>query len=248
MKKHSIPLFTIILAFCVISLTGASSVETPSSFTAHIYQSEQGETISYYLYTPANAEDNMPLIVYLHGGSGKGNDLSLILSSNGLPRYLQENRLSPSAYVLIPQLSNDYRGWSDNAEVLMKLISDITAEYTIDKDRINLTGHSMGGTGVWQLAASYPNTFSAAAPLSGSVQVTPSNIQRLNGISVWAVAGTEDHIVSPSSSIQMIQALSDSGGNAQITLLNDVGHFDVPAFYLDEDAALLNWLTAQSCG
>lgn len=47
----------------------------------------------------------MPLIVYLHGGSGKGDNLSLITSEDGFPKYLQSGELGDvRAYVLIPQL------------------------------------------------------------------------------------------------------------------------------------------------
>ena len=41
----------------------------------------------------------------------------------------------------------------------MKLIGALEEEYKIDPDRVSLTGHSMGGTGVWQLALAYPGSF-----------------------------------------------------------------------------------------
>lgn len=36
-----------------------------------------------WLYTPENAVENMPLIVYLHSSTGKGDDPNVLLSSDG---------------------------------------------------------------------------------------------------------------------------------------------------------------------
>lgn len=69
------------------------------------------ESLGYLLYTPSNAKADMPLIVYLHGGHGKGSDLSILTDTDGFPQYLADNLLGDiPAYVLIPQLPADQRG------------------------------------------------------------------------------------------------------------------------------------------
>lgn len=244
MKTGTRKLLAIVLT-AVLTLGLLTACEAPAEGLAATYQDADGQTMQYWLYTPQGAHSGMPLIVYLHGGSGKGDDLSLLTGNDGLPQYLQQNRSAPSAYVLIPQLPEGCNGWADEKELLLKLISQVVKEYSIDSNCISLTGHSMGGTGVWQLALAYPNTFSAIAPLSGSVQVTPANVQKLCSLPVWAVVGSADQIVAPNTSIQMVQALKNAGGRARLSILDGAGHFDVPAFYLDEDAALLDWLAAQ---
>lgn len=75
------------------------------------------------MYTPANATENMPLIVYPHGGSGKGDELELITAVDGFPQYLRDGKISTNAYVMIPQLSSSYRGWGEMKADVMKLIS-----------------------------------------------------------------------------------------------------------------------------
>ena len=65
---------------------------TPSKFEEKKIKTSQLE-LNYILYTPADATENMPLIVYLHGGSGKGNDLSLLYSVDGFPQYVKEEKL-----------------------------------------------------------------------------------------------------------------------------------------------------------
>lgn len=49
-----------------------------ASFTQQHFTLRNGRVIGYWLYTPAGAVENMPLILYLHGGSGKGDDLELV--------------------------------------------------------------------------------------------------------------------------------------------------------------------------
>ena len=59
----------------------------------------------------------------------------------------------------------DWQDWGrdDAYEVLER-----TAEaYGADRDRIYLTGHSMGGHGTWHLAVNDPDTFAAIAPSAG---------------------------------------------------------------------------------
>ena len=130
---------------------------------------------------------------------------------------------------------------------VMKLISFIKKEYNVDENKVSLTGHSMGGTGVWMLALAYPDTFSAVAPLSGSVNLTNANIEKLKNVSVWAVVGTEDKIVEPQTSIDFIAELAKINSEAKLTELNGADHFEVPSMsYLSNDFDLIEWLIQQT--
>lgn len=224
-----------------------SSVGTTDSKFEKKQYSQDSVTLNYWLYTPKNATENMPLMVYLHGGSGKGDDLELITSVDGFPQYLKDGKITPNAYVIIPQVSSAYRGWGEIKTDVMKLISSVTDEYQIDSNRISLTGHSMGGTGVWMLALAYPDTFSAVAPLSGSVNLTDANIEKLKNMPIWAVVGTADKIVDPQASIDFITELSKVNQHANITELEGIDHFTVPsATYLSNDFDIISWLISKT--
>ena len=166
---------------------------------------------------------------------------------DGFPQYLRDGKIAPNAYVIIPQVSSLYKGWGEMKLDVMKLISFAISEYKIDENRISLTGHSMGGTGVWMLALAYPNTFSAIAPLSGSVNLTEMNIEKLKNIPVWAIVGTDDKVVDPQSSINFIAELAKLNDQAKLTELNGADHFAVPNLsYLSSELALIEWLVGQS--
>jgi predicted esterase len=46
-------------------------------------------------------------------------------------------------------------------------IDDLAAKYPVDRDRIGVTGFSMGGAATWYLASHYPDLFASGAPGSG---------------------------------------------------------------------------------
>lgn len=208
----------------------------------------QIDTFRYLLCIPSAPAKNMPLVVYLHGGSGKGDDLELLTELDGFPKYLKTGQLwDIPAYVVIPQLPSDIRGWAEAADSVISLIRSVKDEYMIDENNISLTGHSMGGTGTWSLAAAYPNTFARIAPLSGSIKNTAVNVNKLKNIPVRAFVGTDDTIVPPESSQSFINALKSAGGNAEITELDGADHFAVPALtYLNNDYHIIDWLIGKS--
>ena len=222
----------------------AGKEHTPASFTACSINTSQLGTFRYWLYTPSDPTENMPLIVYLHGGSGKGDDLNLITAVDGFPQYLQSGQLGDvRAYVVIPQLPSTQKGWVNAAESISELIDHTVSTYKINKSNISLTGHSMGGTGTWNLACTYPSLFARIAPLSGSIRNTPDIIDNLKSIPVRAFVGSADTIVPPDSSKEVIAALKAAGGSAEITVFDGADHFSVPSLaFLDTNIDLIGWL------
>ena len=222
----------------------AGKEHTPASFTACSINTSQLGTFRYWLYTPSDPTENMPLIVYLHGGSGKGDDLNLITAVDGFPQYLQSGQLgNVRAYVVIPQLPSTQKGWVNAAESISELIDHTVSTYKINRNNISLTGHSMGGTGTWNLACTYPSLFARIAPLSGSIRNTPDIIDNLKNIPVRAFVGSADTIVPPDSSKEVIAALKAAGGSAEITVFDGADHFSVPSLaFLDTNIDLIGWL------
>ena len=159
-----------------------------SSFRACSIKTNSLGELKYWLYTPSDPTENMSLIVYLHGGSGKGDDLELITAVDGFPKYLRDGQLGDvRAYVIIPQLPSSQKGWANGAAAVYELIQVTVSKFGIEEANISLTGHSMGGTGTWNLALSYPTLFARIAPLSGSVRVQPEYIEKLKNIGLTVI-------------------------------------------------------------
>lgn len=202
--------------------------------------------LQYYLYSPKNPTKDMPLIIYLHGGTNKKADVAALLTTEGFPKWLNDGYYGDlRAFVAIPKLENSYKGWVNIYEQIRTLVKDLNKNYNISMSKVVLTGHSMGGTGAYQLQVKLPNTFACVAPMSGSITNTESNLAALSKTKIWAFVGTDDTIVDPESSRVIIGALQDSGANAKITELNGATHFDVPSLAY-KNKELIQWLVC--CG
>jgi predicted peptidase len=103
-----------------------------------------------------------------------------------------------------------------------EVLVSVEGALRIDRDRVYLTGFSMGGYGTWQTAAAFPDTFAAIAPICGMSDVPDA--PRLAGIPVWAFHGAQDVNVPVGESRKMIEALRKSGADAQLTIYPDRTH------------------------
>lgn len=247
MKKTIISLLTLFALFtvCMPYTTAITyAAETQASFTSQTLKLNNSESINYWLFTPKNAVENMPLIVYLHGGSGKGDDINT-LTGNGFCQWVSEGIFDDvPAYIIFPQVASKYSGWGGVKQYVKQLIDFTVSKYKIDKNKISLTGHSMGGTGTYTIGAAYPDLFSCIAPMSGSIDYTnEKNISAFLNMPVWAFVGDKDTIVPPESSINFVSALNNSGGSAKLTVFEGATHFDIPTLaYLDKSLDVLGWL------
>lgn len=197
-----------------------------------------------WLYTPENAAKNMPLIVYLHGTTGKGNDLDKLLTSEGFIQWLADGILGDiPAYVLIPQLPFDKKDWIVIKEDVVSAVKETVKKYQIDNGNINLTGFSMGGAGVWNIAVSYPKMFHSIAPCSGGLRVTKATLPALRDMKIWTFVGTADQVVKPQPTIDFMEQLTHNNTKAAITKFDGAEHTDIPALvYLSDEINLIDWL------
>ena len=127
----------------------------------------QQVNIHYYLYTPANAQENMPLIVYLHSSVPKSGTMDKIKDEDMVTYLLDGGKDSVPAYVLMPYISVPDWGWKAYAEALPVLIEEVVNTYKIDRNRISITGWSMGATNLASVVEQSPDLFSCAVFLSG---------------------------------------------------------------------------------
>lgn len=167
--------------------------------------------LEYYLYIPNNPTNEMPLIIYFHGATFKNLDISELLNTDGFPKYLNDGYYGDlRAYVVIPKIDEDIKNWEDISDTLKNLIQTTNKDYNIDLNKVSLTGHSIGGTGTYQVAIKLSNTFSCIAPMSGFVRNTDENISALSKIKVWAFVGTNDTVISPNSSKQAVKHIKST--------------------------------------
>ena len=220
---------------------------TPANSIVTSMEKIEVNRLNCWLYTPKNASKNMPLIVYLHGITGKGDDLDKLPTSEGFAQWLADGTLEDvPAYVLIPQLPSDKKNWQVIKEDVASAIQETAKKYQIDSGNVNLTGFSMGGAGVWSIAVSYPELFHSIAPCSGGLRVTKTTLSALRNMKIWTFVGTADAVVKPQPTIEFMKHLTQSNTKAAITEFDGAEHTDVPALvYLSEEIDLIHWLIGE---
>ncbi len=108
----------------------------------------------------------------------------------------------------------------------------------VDKERIYLTGLSMGGTGTFMLAMVAHEKFATIAPVCGSGIYW--NAEVLVDIPVYMYHGDCDDIVPIQESISMLNSINKRGGNAKLKICYGVGHNAWDVAYAGDE--LVNWL------
>ncbi|NQV42328.1 MAG: hypothetical protein HQ506_08245, partial [Candidatus Marinimicrobia bacterium] len=170
------------------TLLGCEGQVNPQ-YNAATLSIDKAVDLDYLLYLPKNysPEKSWPLVLYLTGIETAG-DIELI-NQHGPPRIIAEG-LENDFFVLAPQLPGDAH-W--DAEALMVLLKDIQSEYAIDTARIYVTGFGdRGGYGCWDVATSYPGTFSKVAPISAPAC---TEICRVGDVSIRIYHGKTDQVV-----------------------------------------------------
>lgn len=210
-----------------------------------------GEERPAVLYVPANYDpsEEYPLIVFLHGAGERGDD-GVRQTQVGIGKAIRENPDRFPCLVLMPQCPKDM-WWSeipgrssDNSghDHITNGIEQVLNHYSIDEDRVSLTGLSMGGFGTFSYGARYPERFSAFMPICGGGDVTGA--EALATRPMWVLHGDADNVVPLERSQVMVDAVQQAGGDVKFTKYPGVGHNSWDAAYGKREAAV-EWLLAQ---
>ena len=179
-----------------------------TSQTVHTLEGTVKVHLRYLLYLPNDYDKkgNWPLMLFLHGAGERGDNLELV-KKHGPPKLIEEGKAFPFV-VVSPQCPED-RWWEPVS--LSALLDEIVGKYKIDKDRIYVTGLSMGGFGTWSLATYAPRRFAAIVPICGGGE--PITAQMLASVPAWVFHGGKDPVVPLARSQGMVDAMKRAGGN-----------------------------------
>ncbi|KAF0815118.1 hypothetical protein IGB42_00195 [Andreprevotia sp. IGB-42] len=183
-----------------------------------------------------------PLVVFLHGAKDRGNDLSKLLAW-GFPQLVSEATTLPY-YWLALQIPADTT-WPEWQPQLFALIDQLTATHAIDRDRIILSGFSLGSAGTWQIGSEHAERFAGLVVVSGRLPeaVGDAGLARLKHTPVWVFHGGKDDKVPAAGAEAAAAALSALGGDVRFTLIPDGDHFIAEAAYGNPE--LQQWLLTQ---
>ena len=219
-----------------------------------VFKNSHRENLLYRLFVPQNYEQGTkyPLVVYLHGGAGTGNDnRKQIDGGNGYLIDLftgNETQARYPSFVVAPQ-SPTQEGWIRNdrmsptrqLRLVYEMIDELQRAYSIDDRRVYVAGQSMGGFGTFAIISEYPRSFAAGVALCGGGD--KSKVARLLNTPIWAFHGAKDEAVPVGSSRTIVAAIKDAGGQVRYTEYADTDHIIWPKVV--KETELLPWLFSQ---
>jgi predicted peptidase len=240
MKCATCLLPTLLTALLVAVPAAAAEQKSAGTQQKKHFEKEIKMTVkmNYLLFLPEGydkGDKQWPLIMFLHGAGETGSDLDLV-KKHGPPKIVETKKDFPFI-VLSPQ--SPRLGWDTG--VLTALLDEVVAKYRVDRDRVYLTGLSMGGYGTWALAAEHPDRFAALVPICGGGD--PGRAKKLKDIPIWVFHGARDGAVPLKNSERMVEALKAVGGNVKFTVYPNAGHDSWTESY--NNPKLYTWLLEQ---
>ena len=196
-RKYITGWSALILALMAGSFHAAAQEPSATGFVNFSFSADGMErTAGLYVPPDYDSSQEWPLIVFLHGGGGNGNNDGNALTERfyrqGLVRTIRNHPERFPALVAFPRCPEG-RIWSpvpadpvqsdwrlelhgrepvpDAETHVTAVIDGIIADYAVDEDRVVITGYSMGGEGSIRYAALHPERIAAVAPAAGSAVI-----------------------------------------------------------------------------
>lgn len=202
---------------------------------------EVPDAYNFWLYEPDSMGNDSvkPLVLFLHGASLCGRDLSRV-KRYGTIDAIEKGR-TLDAFVVAPQ--NPGGAW--NPKRLMNIVEWVSERLPVDSNRVYVLGMSLGGYGTIDMAATYPDRIAAAMAFCGGGTV--KDLSGLNDVPLWIVHGTADRAVSVQQSDRVVSAMKQANDSTPRLIYNRVPGMNhgQPArlLYLQES---YDWLMSHS--
>ena len=203
----------------------------------------KGDTLRYRVLFPENYDKSKkyPIVLFLHGSGERGNNNEKQLIHGSALFTNPQNRTNFPSIVIFPQCpeneywvklnenGNERFSFYEKTEMtkplflVKKLLDTYKKSESVDKNRIYVTGLSMGGMGTFDLICRFPKYFAAAMPICGGV--SESRLKKATNIPIRIFHGTADDVVNVKFSQNAYNSLKAYGAKkAELILFQGVNH------------------------
>lgn len=218
---HRLFLFFVLLALLSQGKLAAQDIEfSKETFTNDV------TTLPYRKATIPGYGDKASLIIYLHGGSSKGNDNETQMQEpgiNSIASWLSAN--NRKAIMLVPQCPTDKAWLGSTQDVLVALFKTYIDQGVADADKVYIFGGSMGGTGTWGMLSNHSDLFAAAMPVAGNP--TGLNAEAISRVPIYTVMGTADKIMKISNVETFLDEMDEYKAEYKFDIEDGWTHEDV---------------------
>lgn len=209
--------------------------------------SVDGRTYRYQIYLPLEYEQAKlwPVLVDLHGNGAQGSD-GIRQTAHFLADEIRLHRSRFPLVAVFPQAPTGSTWTSGNMpEVVHAEIDATLRDFRADRDRVYLSGFSMGATGAYVIASRQPQRFAAMFAVAGDLPAEAVTIAAaLRRLPIHVFHGADDERVPVEQSRNLVAALTRV--NAPVTYTEFPATRHGPAAEKAYgDPALFEWLLAQ---
>jgi predicted peptidase len=214
----------------------------PNGQQSHTLQREVPHKVEvqYLLFLPRGYEKNQerwPLILYLHGGSLRGDDIAQ-MKKPGLTGKVEADPNFP--FIVVSPQCHPGEIWTD-VEALGAVLDEVARTCRVDQDRVYVTGHSMGGRGALYAGFKMPERFAAVVSLAPVSPIT-AWAGKLATIPLWLFQGPNDQFTPLKEVKELVHAIEAAGGHPQFTVLPGRDHYILDVY---DQPELYKWLAQQ---
>ncbi len=211
------------------------------------YLAEQDDSAQpYYLHVPSAVKEGKPLpaIVYLHGYAPWLDKTNWHEVSAGLTAQAEER----GWLIVVPFARSNTDFQSIGEWDVMHVLRLAGERVKIDPDRVFLVGYSMGGAGVYTLAAHYPDVWAGGIVLCGRPRnylwkdFDPAKVEpfkrhlldmesgaphahNFTHIPFLVFQGTADVLIDPTQAYRFVEDLNHLGLKAELVKLDGQSHW-----------------------
>lgn len=194
--------------------------------------------INYIVYLPEKLDENMPLLLFLHGIGERGENIEAV-EKYALPKYM--NKFDIPYIVVAPQCtSNNF--WDYHLRDVEKVLEEVYEKYKYNKSRVCILGSSMGAFGAWNYIISRPHLFKGIVSVSGGIMLPmDQTLLPLKEKAILIYHGSDDDVIDVNESISAYDKLkSINSTNIELKIIENDNHFLTSHAFKDKQ--LYEWL------
>ena len=180
-------------------------------------------------------KEPVPLFIHLHGAGARAEDVETGKVEIAAQRLIREEQYEKTPCVVLVPLCPPDVFWGQKVKELETVIDDVTNSLPIDRDRIYLSGYSMGARGIGALLESRPDHYAAAMFADGAAK--PDWAKTINA-ALWLWFSGERDMDSAKKTAEAFQA---AGKLAHYEGFPDFTHNQIH-WKLAHDEEVFDWM------
>jgi len=223
--------------------------ETPGFFEITIPGIEDQAEFKYHVQLPPEYHplQRYPCVVTLNGaGTSAAQQVSWWSGDFDKNSQIRRGQAARQGYIVIaPQWTKPYQrkyefSPREHAAVLFSL-RDASRRFSINTDRVFLSGHSMGGDAAWDIGVSHPDLWAGVIPIvANSAKYIHRYTENARGLPMYFVGGEKDGGWLHDNGIEFDRYMRYSGYDCTIVQYRGRGHES----FQDEILHIFDWMNA----